>query len=196
MSIASALFSKSQLALFGWLFGQPGRRYYLNELRRLTGLGSASLQRELNRLSDAGLILSEREGNLRCFTANPACPVYGELVRLVTKTLGVAPLLCEALSPLQPRLLAACLYGSVARETETARSDIDLMIVADSLSLGEVIEHVLPLESVLGRKINPTCYTHAEYARRRAETDSFVNRVLAQPLVPLIGDMREPAGTR
>ena len=99
MSIASALFSESQSRVFRWLFGQPGRAFHLSELRRLTGLGSASLQRELNRLAEAGLVQSERVGNLRCFQANPQSPVYGELIGLTRKTVGMEPLLREALLP-------------------------------------------------------------------------------------------------
>lgn len=87
MSIASALFSVSQAQVLRWLFVQPERSYYLSELRRLTGLGSASLQRELNRLAEAGLVHSERIGNLRHFQANPQSPVFNELVVLVRKTL-------------------------------------------------------------------------------------------------------------
>jgi len=97
MSIATALFSNSQSRVLQWLFGQPEREFHLSELRRLTGLGSASLQRELNRLAEAGLVHSEKVGNLRRFQANPDSPVYGELVALTRKTLGVEPLLREAL---------------------------------------------------------------------------------------------------
>jgi DNA-binding transcriptional ArsR family regulator len=93
MSIASALFTDSQARVFLWLFGQPSRSFYLSELRRLTGLGSASLQRELNRLADAGLVSSLREGNLRRFQANPDSPVYPELISLTRKSFGPAPLL-------------------------------------------------------------------------------------------------------
>jgi len=63
MSISSALFTDSQARLYVWLFGQPERAYHLNELRRLTGLGSASLQRELNRLVTAGLVIAQAVGN-------------------------------------------------------------------------------------------------------------------------------------
>ena len=75
MSISSALFSESQSRVLQWLFGQSERSYHLSELRRLTLLGSASLQRELNRLVDAGLVQSERVGNLCRFQANPLSPV-------------------------------------------------------------------------------------------------------------------------
>lgn len=193
MSIATALFSDSQARLFRWLFGQPERGYHLSELRRLTELASASLQRELNRLVEADLILSERVGNLRRFQANPRSPIYAELVALTRKTLGAAPLLREALQPIAARLDSAFIYGSVAKQTDTAQSDIDLMLVGENLSLSEILGLLLPLEAPLGRKINPTCYTRSEYAKRLAEPDSFVNRVLAQPTLPLIGNALVPA---
>lgn len=188
MSITSALFTDSQSRIFCWLFGQPERSYHLSELRRLTSLGSASLQRELNRLVEADLVRSERVGNMRRFQANPQSPVYSELVSLTRKTLGVEPLLREALLPLAPDLKAAWVYGSVAKQTDTAQSDIDVMLIGENLLLGNILELLVPLEVQLGRKINPTCYTPTDFERRRAEPDSFVNRILKQPILPLIGD--------
>lgn len=188
MSIATALFSDSQSRVLRWLFGQPERGFHLSELRRLTGLGSASLQRELNRLADAGLVNADRVGNLRRFHANDQSPVYAELLALTRKTLGVEPMLREALEPLTPDLKTAWIYGSVAKQSDTAKSDIDVMLVGEKLTLAKVLKVLVPLEPQLGRKINPTLYTPAEFKRRRAERDSFVNRVLAQPVLALIGD--------
>ena len=193
MSISSAIFTDSQSRLYVWLFGQPDRTFHLNELRRLTGLGSASLQRELNRLVLGGLVDVQAVGNLRRFQANPQSPVYVELVALTRKTLGTVPVLREALKPLQPKLMSAWVYGSVAKQTDTARSDIDLMLVGNDLLLSQVLATLEPAEAQLGRKINPSCYSLPEFERRRAEPDSFVNRVLSQPTLPLIGDAHEPA---
>lgn len=193
MTIGSALFTDSQSRLYVWLFGQPERAYHLNELRRLTGLGSASLQRELNRLAAAGLVDTQAVGNLRRFQANPNSPVYTELVALTRKTLGTVPLLREALQPLLPHLQSAWVYGSVAKQTDTARSDIDVMLVGNDLLLSQVLAALEPAEAQLGRKINPSCYSPQEFERRRAEPDSFVNRVLSQPTLPLIGETYEPA---
>ena len=196
MSIATALLSDSQCRVFRWLFGQPERSYHLSELRRLTGLGSASLQRELNTLADSGLVLSERVGNLRRFQANRESPVYEELVGLTRKTLGAQPMLREALLPIASDIQAAWIYGSVAKQTDKAGSDVDVMLVGKNLPLSKVLKLLVPLEAQLGRKINPTIYTPAEFKRRRAERDSFVNRVLAQPVLPLIGDTPGPARAR
>ena len=193
MSITAALFSDSQARVYRWLFGQPERSYHLSELLRLTGLGSASLQRELNKLAEAGMVRSERVGNMRRFQANRDSPVYDELVGLTRKTLGIEPMLREALLPLAPDLEKAWIYGSVAKRTDTAKSDIDVMIVGKNITLSKVLVLLVPLESQLSRKINPACFTPAEFKRRRAQRDSFVNRVLAQPVVSLFEDPRGPA---
>ena len=193
MSIGSALFTDSQSRLYVWLFGQPDRSYHLNELRRLTGLGSASLQRELNRVATAGLVDAQAVGNLRRFQANPQSPVYAELVALTRKTLGTVPVLREALRTLQPKLQSAWVYGSVAKQTDTARSDIDVMLVGNDLLLSQVLAALAPAEAQLGRKVNPSCYSPQEFERRRGEPDSFVNRVLTQPTLPLIRDAHELA---
>ena len=101
--------------LLPWLFGQPERSYHLSELRRLTALGSASLQRELNRLEESQLVQSTRVGNLRCFQANAQSPVYAELVSLTRKTMGAAPLLQQALQP-----MAAALAGGPPHQASPA----------------------------------------------------------------------------
>jgi predicted nucleotidyltransferase len=133
---------------------------------------------------------------LRRFQASPESPVYEELVGLTRKTLGAEPMLREALLPLAPGLQAAWIYGSVAKQTDTAKSDIDVMLVGKDLLLSKVLRLLVPLEAQLGRKINPTCFTPAEFKRRRAQPDSFVNRVLAQTILPLIGDAPAPARAR
>ena len=88
MLIANALFSKSLILVLQWVYLHPERRFHLNELRRLTGLGSASIQREIDRLEAAELIVVKRIANLRCIKANPESPVFGELRSLVEKTMG------------------------------------------------------------------------------------------------------------
>jgi predicted nucleotidyltransferase len=187
MSIAGALFSDAQSRVFRWLFGFPDRSFHLSELRRLTGLGSASLQRELRRLAEAGLVSSEPVGNQRHFRANASSPVYDELIALTRKTLGVQPMLREALQALGSKVSSAWIYGSIANQSETAQSDVDVMLVGENLTLKRVLEVLLPLEKELGRKINPTCFTQEEFKRRLRDPDSFVTRVLAQPILPLIG---------
>ncbi len=187
MSTASALFSLPQSRLFEWLFGQPSRAYHINELLRLTGLGSATLQRELKRLLGAGLVLDERLGNLRRVRANPESPIYGELVALVEKSLGIGAAIRAALDGVGEKIALAFIFGSIAKRSDTASSDIDILLVSSELSVAEALDHLLPLEPRLGRKINVTRLTPEEYAARQTQPDSFVNRVLAQPIIKLVG---------
>ena len=126
--LSEALFSPSQARVLAWLFGQPERWFHFNELLRLTGLGSASLQRELARLDAGGLVVTEQVGNLRRRRADERSPVYAELVSLVRKTVGVVPTLREALAPLRERIDLALVFGSVAKQTDRAGSDIDLLV--------------------------------------------------------------------
>lgn len=186
MSLAHAIFSDRQVRLFRWLFGQPERSFFLNELLRLTGLSSASLQQELKRLTLSGLVLSTRMGNLRVFQANHKSPLFSELVSLTRKTCGVEAALMAALEPLRPKLARAFIYGSVAKQEDTSASDVDLMLVGVDLTLSEVLQHLQAAEDALGRKVNPNCYTVQEFEKRRVEPDSFVNKVLAQPTINLL----------
>ncbi len=150
-------------------------------------------QRDAAARAERGLVLSERVGNLRRIRANPQSPVFNELVALTRKTLGAEPLLRDALQALGVDVEGAWIYGSYAKQTDTAGSDIDVMIVGSKLTLARVIEALLPVEELLGRKVNPVLYTRVEFNQRREEADSFVNRVLAQPLLPLTGTLHEPA---
>lgn len=187
MSLSAALFSPAQAKLLEWLYGQPERAFHIKELLRLTGLGSASLQRELKRLSEGGLLVSEPVGNLRRVHANPNSPVFAEMVALVRKTLGVVPLVRDALGPFEGRIELAFIYGSVAKETDHAGSDIDLLVVSDAVSVAELLPSLLLAEAKLGRKVNPTVYQTRDFEKKRSDNASFVGKVLSQPTLDLLG---------
>ena len=189
MSLKDAVFTDSQAKVYLWIFGQPQRSYHLSELRRLTGLGSASLQREINRLVVASLANSTLKGNQRQISANRQSPLFKELSDLTRKVMGAAALITEALRPIEQKIEVAFLYGSVAKQSDHAESDIDIMMIGSDLTLGEVLEQLLPAEEMLCRKVNPTCYTVGEFKKRLSDTDSFVNKVLSQPIIQLFGNM-------
>lgn len=189
MSLKDAVFTDSQAKVYLWIYGQPERSYHLSELRRLTGLGSASLQREINRLVVAGLANSALKGNQRQISANLQSPLFKELSDLTRKVMSAAALITEALRPIEQKIEVAFLYGSVAKQSDHAESDIDIMMIGSDLTLGEVLEQLLPAEEMLCRKVNPTCYTVGEFKKRLSDTHSFVNKVLSQPIIQLFGNM-------
>jgi predicted nucleotidyltransferase len=186
-SLADALFTGTQQRVLALFFGQPERSYYATEVIGLAKAGSGSVQRELARLSQSGLITAQAVGNQKHYQANPASPVFAELAGIVQKTFGLAEPLRAALTPLAKRITAAFVYGSIAKKQDTAGSDVDLMIVSDSLAYSDVFAVLHDAIQRSGRTINPTIYTRKELAKRIKSGDSFVTRVLEQPKIWLIG---------
>ena len=187
-STADALFPAVRQRVLAVLFGSPDRSFYANELIALARSGTGAVQRELASLLAAGLVTVRDQGNQKHYQANAASPVFAELRWLVLKTVGLADVLRAALAPLEDQVAAAFVYGSVARQQDTAASDVDVLIVSDALGYAEVFGALESAAQTLGRTINPTLYTRAELARRRAQDNAFVTRVLDQPRIWLMGD--------
>ncbi len=145
----------------------------------MTGLASASLQREVNRLAAAGLVIERRIGNVRQLQANRDSPLYPEISSLVQKTLGISSVLHAALLSLKGSVQFAALFGSTAKGLDHSASDIDVLVVSNQLSFTQLMTALLPAERTLLRKVNLTLLTESEFAARRAQADSFVNRVLS-----------------
>ena len=191
--IADALFSKVQQRVLAVLFGNPGRSFYANEVIALAGSGTGAVQRELARLEAAGLVTVTRVGNQKHYQANAAAPVFEELRGMVLKTSGLADVLRGALAPLAARIGAAFVYGSVAKKQDTANSDIDLMVVSDSLSYADLFTVLEEATSRLGRPVNPTVYSRQEFDKRVRADNAFIKRVLAQPKLWVIGEEHDLA---
>jgi predicted nucleotidyltransferase len=194
--LADALFTATQQRVLGLLFGQPERSFFATELIALAGSGRGAMQRELRRLEDSGLAAVTRVGNQKHYQANAAAPIFAELCAIVAKTGGPAAALRAALAPLAPRLRFATLYGSVAKGSDRAQSDVDLLVVADDLTLEQLFAALAPAEKRLGRPISPTLYTPAEFRRRRASKNPFLEKVLAGEHQVLIGDEHVAGSTR
>lgn len=186
-SLADALFSRTQQRVLGLLFGAPGGAFHLNELVRRAGVGSGAVQRELARLVASGLVLRQVSGRQVLFQANAASPVFDELRSLVRKTSGLADGLRAALAPVADRIASAFIFGSVAKGSDTAESDIDLMIIAEALSYADLYPLLTAVEAELGRRISPTIYSPADWRQRLDQANAFVTRVRHLPTIPVIG---------
>ena len=187
-SLADALFPKGRQRVLAVLFGNPGRSLYANEVIALAQSGTGAVQRELAALSEVGLLTVTKQGNQKHYQANADAPVFAELRGLVLKTMGLADVLKVALAPLAAQIDLAFVYGSVAKQQDTANSDIDVMIVSTNLGYADVFGALEGAAATLGRKVNPTLYTPAELAKRISLDNAFVTRVLQQPKIWLMGD--------
>lgn len=192
-SLADALFTATQQRVLALLFGQPSRSFFASELIELTGSGSGAVQRELKRLTSSGLVTVRRIGKQKHYQANPGCPVFEELCALVRKTVAMVEPLRQALAPLANSISLALVYGSVAKGTDTSDSDIDLMIVADEMTLEELYAVLAPVEVSLARRISPALYTRQEFDDRRAAGNPFLTRVLEGKHHVLLGGIDDTA---
>lgn len=187
VSMIDALFPSTRQRVLALIFGQPERKFATMELIRLAQAGSGGVQRELERLVASGLVEATTADNQKRFAANRASPLFEELRGIVDKTLGAASVLRAALQPLAPSARFALLYGSVAKQTDRATSDLDVLLVGDDLPLERVYEALQPAEERLGRRVSPTVFTCDEFNRRRKAGHPFLTRVLAGPQVVLLG---------
>lgn len=191
--IADALFTKVQQRVLTVLFGNPGRSFYANEIIALAGSGTGAVQRELGRLEAAGLVTLTRIGNQKHYQANASAPVFEELRGLVLKTCGLADILRAALAPLAGQIITAFVYGSIAKGEDTAKSDVDLMVLSNTLSYADLYAVLEGATNQLGRTANPTLYKPQELEKRVNEGNAFIQRVLSQPKLWLMGDEHELA---
>jgi len=185
--LVDALFSRTQQAVLGLLFGQPDRSFYATEIIGKVRAGSGAVQRELARLEASALVTVRRLGTQKHYQANPDSPLFAELCSIAQKTVGIAEPLRRALGALEGEIIAAFIFGSLAKRSDTALSDIDIMIVSDSLTYADAFSALEDATRELGRPINPTVYTQSEWRKRLKERNSFVVRVMEQPKIWLFG---------
>jgi predicted nucleotidyltransferase len=194
-SISDVLFTGVQQRVLGLLFGQPDRSFYANEIARLGNTGRGALQRELERMTASGLITLSAIGKQKHYQANRRSPVFGELRGIALKTFGLSDVLRLALAEYADAIALAFIFGSVAKGTDTAASDIDVMVIADGLTYSALFEALAKAEETLGRKISPTLYSPEEFNKKIQGDNHFVTRVINQPKIILTGDESAiPAG--
>jgi len=187
-SIADVLFSGVQKRVLGLLFGQPDKSFYANELARLGKTGRGALQLELERLTASGLVEMQLIGRQKHYQANKNSILFHEIRSITLKTFGLADVLREALSPHRQSIRFAFIFGSIAKGTDTASSDIDVMVIAENIGYSELFEDLTKAEATLGRKVSPTLYTTLDFLNKKINDNHFVSRVLDQPKIVLLGD--------
>ena len=190
----ATLFPAVRRQVLAATLSQPERWWYLSELATHLGVGPSSLQRELKALVDGGILELRRDGRRVYFKAETRSPLFGDLRGLIEKTAGVLPTLRAALAPFGDRINVAFVYGSMARRQERAESDVDLLVIGD-VGLAALAPVLKDVERRIGREVNATCYSRAEFRRKAA--DHFLAAVLAGPTEFVKGsrsDLDEAAG--
>jgi predicted nucleotidyltransferase len=193
VSLSNALFSKVQQRVLELIFTHPERSFYASEIVRNVRSGVGAVERELSKLERSGLVSVERTGNQKHYRANPDAPIYEELRGLVEKTVGLAELIRRCLEPYAGAIRAAFVYGSVAKQADTAHSDIDLMVIGDDLNYSDLYTAVQRAESKLRRKVNPLFLSLEDWLRKSSDRGSVLNKISSSPKIFVIGSEKDLA---
>jgi uncharacterized protein len=182
-----ALFPKTRQAVLATVYMDPTREWYLSDLARHIGVTPSSLQRELVSLVQAGILRRREDGNRAYYSAETESPIFGDLHGLLLRTAGLRDVLAESLEPFRDRVRVAFVYGSLARQEEQPRSDIDLMVIG-SVGLAELAPALKHAEERLLRPVNPSIYSPEEIAEKLASGHHFLETVMSKEKLFVLGD--------
>lgn len=185
--LANFLLGPFRTRVLSALLLHPDTAWHVRELARRLDALPGSINRELVKLADAGILSRQAVGNQVHYRANRDCPVFTELAGLLRKTSGLATVLTEALEPLSSRVQCALVFGSVARGEETAHSDVDVLVLGD-VGFAEVLEALYPAQDVLQREINPVVYQVDDFRAKLAVNNTWAREVVEKPKLFLVGD--------
>ena len=185
-SLMDLLFSPARQRVLAILLLQPDSTFHLRELARQAASNAGTLARELDKLTQTGLLLRSELGNQVRYQANRAHPLFDDLAAMFRKTHGLAPLLHDTLLALDAQIELALVFGSMARGSATAGSDIDLLVIG-TVSFADLVRVLHPLQQILGREINPVLYSRQEFVARLTRQDAFAMEITATPRIWIKG---------
>lgn len=194
VGLASALFSQVKLRVLGLFFSQPSQSYQLTQVIRLVGSGSGAVQRELEKLTQAGILNVSIAGGRKVYQANRQSPIFEEISGLILKTAGLLEPVQKVLKSFARKIKVAFVYGSVASGKDTAKSDIDLMIIGNEIAYGEIFAALQKAEKSLLRPINPNLMSPGEWRQKVSEKNAFVSKIVQQPKLFIFGTEDELKG--
>ena len=175
------LFSSSIRAdVLALLLNSPDEKFYVREVARLLRKNPSGVKRELDNLEKLGIVTSERVANLKYFRANKKSPLFGDLKKLVTKSLGLPGALKAVLRAAGAK--AAFIYGAYAEGRET--DEVDLFVVGAS----ELLEKGLSdIESDFGVKVRLRSVQTADFNILKKRDDPELKDILRGKRLVLIG---------
>jgi predicted nucleotidyltransferase/predicted transcriptional regulator with HTH domain len=173
-------------------FTNPDDEKYLREIAIILGEDPGNLSKEMSKLEKEGIFLSADRGKQKYFSLNKKYPLFEELKSIIFKTIGIQGSLYKIVNEVVG-IIFAFIYGSFAKNEESALSDIDLCLIIDIGYFNEniFIEKINDLENRISREINYIYYSEKEWYRMVKEKDSFILRILDNQKIMLKGEESE-----
>lgn len=177
--------SQPQAELLTLLLLHPGTEYSITELSARLGIPLTTVQREVNRLSEAGLLTERRVGRTRVVSANPAGRYTRPLTELVTLAFGPHVVIREEFAGIPAAGVA--IYGSWAARYQGVPgpppADVDVLVVGEP-SREEVYDAADRAEQRIGFPVNVTLASAARWA---AASDALIQQIQSAPVIWVLG---------
>ena len=177
--------SERQLRIVATLFTGTDRPLTIAELANIADVTPVTASREVSRLAEHGLVVTETQGRNVLVSANWALPWAHELQSILIQTVGVLGSLSSALSNLK-QIEAAYIYGSWASrylgERGPAPRDIDVLVIGN-VALRTVRNACKPVEDELRIELNPVVVTADRWNAQKPEP--FITQLREHPLVEI-----------
>lgn len=191
VSLSDALFSKVQQRVLALIFSHPQRSFYTSEIVRNVQSGVGAVERELSKLKRSGLVSVQRIGNQTHYQANAEAPIFEELRGLVEKTVGLAEPIRKSFEPYGDMIKSAFVYGSIAKGTDTAESDIDLMVIGDNLNYSDLYGAAQNIEIKLRRKVHPLFLSVEDWHLKTSSKGSVFHKISSSPKIFIVGSDKD-----
>ena len=177
--------SERQLRIVATLFTGTDRPLTIAELANIADVTPVTASREVSRLAEHGLVVTETQGRNVLVSANWALPWAHELQSILIQTVGVLGSLSSALSNLK-QIEAVYIYGSWASrylgERGPAPRDIDVLVIGN-VALRTVRNACKPVEDELRIELNPVVVTADRWNAQKPEP--FITQLREHPLVEI-----------
>ncbi len=178
------LFTSSTRAdVLSLLLNNPDDKFYIREIAAKLKKNPSGVKRELDKLQQMEIVISEKVANLKYFTANKQSALFSELKNLIAKSLGFTGALKNHLRGNSVK--AAFIYGTFVEDNES--SSVDLLIIGSSTPALLIGLH--DIEGKFNKSINCYFLDESEYTIKRKK-DATLKRILQGKRINILGRLR------
>ena len=146
----SLITSKTRLRVLVKFFIRAANKGHLNALASEFGESTNGVRKELNKLKDAGYLISNKEQNKVIYRANTEHPLYSVLQQLVKKHLRLDEMV-EAIVKRIGDVQKIILIGDYAKGIDSGT--IEVLLIAKNINENYIIELEKKLKNKIGRKV-------------------------------------------
>ena len=157
------------------------REYYLDEIAKSTGMSCGTIYPSLNELLETRIITQRKVGRSLLYTLNKNHILFHKIKELIDIEKKSLPTIAKEFASSLPKdnIIAIVLFGSVAREEFTEKSDIDVLVVSKNdrtkENIGSLVDKLLDIYDV---HVVPIFLTEKDIQERIKKFDNFIITII------------------